>query len=694
MPYIPASRIRICLVTFMLLYGLVPRIHAQLDITLIDSFKTKLQETTEDTARAEVYLRLAQAVTYANPREAIGYIYQAQEIIEGIQYPLLYHFSQSDLANIYLVMNELDSSLVILNSLIDLGKDSLPVRLYCKALLSKALIFKRHNQIDSSLAIYKGLIPIYEETKDSTNLAITHINMASDYAARSEFETSLEHALSALKLLPEPMGHFQAVTKNMLAWVYRSLGEEDKAIENYEEILAHFTKIGDVRRIAYTISYLAPVYIDLGIYDKADSLLKVSEKLLETYFDINLRINNYVQQAGIAVHQNSPQLAANLLNKAKPLLAETKTIATKHFYLVTLTDVQTELGQFEQAERSGKQALVLSKEIADPEYTKITYAALQKMAIKKKDYKQAFEYLQKHTSLSDSLQDATNERAFAEKEAKYQNEKKSQELAISASKLEQEQAENDRKTTLLRTLGVGLAILLLLIGLIGYFWRNTRRLNQQLKQANEKKASLLKEIHHRVKNNLQIISSLLDLQVRREEDNAVKASISEGRNRVKSMALIHQKLYQTEDVSEVDFQDYLDQLVLALDEGFKQENQKIHTLIEANDIKLDIDTAIPLGLIINELVTNAYKYAFSGRASGNIHIRIEKLAEEDRYLLQVTDDGIGLPDGFSIKKARSLGLKLVKALTQQLKGKVEVISDTGTQFKVVFKERTVLKTAI
>ena len=199
------------------------------------------------------------------------------------------------------------------------------------------------------------------------------------------------------------------------------------------------------------------------------------------------------------------------------------------------------------------------------------------------------------------------------------------------------------------------------------------------------KEILLREIHHRVKNNLQIISSLLNIQSEHIQDEHVLSSIQEGQSRVEAMSLIHQNLYQSEHLNNVDISNYLQQLTAYLSNVFSGERRSIAVSVETAHINFDIDTAIPLGLIVNELVSNAYKYAFDKNSTGRINIRIDAINNTD-YELQVADDGKGLPPGFDPEKSNTLGLKLVKILSRQLRGSFSAKSGHGTVFLVTFKD--------
>lgn len=195
---------------------------------------------------------------------------------------------------------------------------------------------------------------------------------------------------------------------------------------------------------------------------------------------------------------------------------------------------------------------------------------------------------------------------------------------------------------------------------------------------------LLKEIHHRVKNNLQVISSLLFLQSTNISDRTTLESLKESQSRVKSIALIHEKLYRSEDLEKLDFAEYVRDLLADLLRTYQvQQDAVFHTDIEG--IRLGIDTAIPCGLIINELVTNALKHAFLPGVRGDIWIDLHP-TEKQNYVLVVRDNGVGLPADLDWRQSKSLGLKLVMDLAKQLEGSVSVDVDNGTAFTIAFKE--------
>ena len=225
------------------------------------------------------------------------------------------------------------------------------------------------------------------------------------------------------------------------------------------------------------------------------------------------------------------------------------------------------------------------------------------------------------------------------------------------------------------------------VALVGVAREITRRkrVEAQLRASLREKEVLLKEIHHRVKNNLQVISSLLSLQASKLASDDMANILRESQTRVKSMALVHEELYQSDDFSRIDFADYAHRLTTSLFHTYRTDTTPIMLAVDVEDVFLTVDTAIPCGLIINELVTNALKYAFRGRERGRVDIRLAREGENHR--LTIADDGIGLPGNIDPETAESLGLQLVNTLTRQLGGTLTVTRSGGTQFTVTFIEQ-------
>ncbi len=209
-----------------------------------------------------------------------------------------------------------------------------------------------------------------------------------------------------------------------------------------------------------------------------------------------------------------------------------------------------------------------------------------------------------------------------------------------------------------------------------------RSVESELKHSLAEKDVLLKEIHHRVKNNLQIISSLLNLQSRKLKDEKVLSYFVESNNRIRSIATLHEQLYSSKDLSKIDFSAHIRNMANHLLRSYGMGRDSIKVVIDSERIYLDINKAIPCGLIVNELVSNAIKHGFAGKTRGEITIGFKKVG--NKYLLRVSNNGIKFPRDLDIDSSATLGLELVSSLSKQLKGAITMSSEDVTEFKLEF----------
>ncbi|NMB80069.1 MAG: PAS domain S-box protein [Methanomicrobiales archaeon] len=217
---------------------------------------------------------------------------------------------------------------------------------------------------------------------------------------------------------------------------------------------------------------------------------------------------------------------------------------------------------------------------------------------------------------------------------------------------------------------------------VSYDITERKAMEHQIAASLHEKEYLLKEIHHRVKNNLQVISSLLSMQADKATDRNVIDSLTDSQNRVKSIALVHEKLYQSKSLDQIEYGDYLNKIVMHLFDTYNVSQSKIACTVHAEDIFVDINQAVPCSLIINEMLTNTLKYAFPGGRNGQIAIDFS--TDGKNYILKYHDNGIGVPEGVSFERTESLGMKLIYGLTMQLNGTVELKREEGTTFIVTF----------
>ncbi|WP_091509681.1 tetratricopeptide repeat-containing sensor histidine kinase [Flexibacter flexilis] len=296
----------------------------------------------------------------------------------------------------------------------------------------------------------------------------------------------------------------------------------------------------------------------------------------------------------------------------------------------------------------------------------------------KKDYTNAYRYMKLASQMEDSLKSRNDKRTLWQTE-----------MRVKASRYQEQirsVEEDSRVQQQLRNVVIAGLVVLTIFGLVFYLRirKDNKTISEQktmLEKSLVEKETLLKEIHHRVKNNLQIISGLFDKQARVAKDETTKRLMREGQDRVFSIALVHQNLYQSENLATIEMKSYLKTLVKNIEKSQKSEYQNIRVVLEIDETVVDIDTAIPLGLILNELITNCYKYAFADRMEGEMKIQFSQQINEITF--SVADDGVGLPADFDIQKTRSLGMNLVRGLVRQLGGKLTFTSsESGTIFTI------------
>jgi len=211
-----------------------------------------------------------------------------------------------------------------------------------------------------------------------------------------------------------------------------------------------------------------------------------------------------------------------------------------------------------------------------------------------------------------------------------------------------------------------------------------KKTEDRIKNSLEEKEVLLKEIHHRVKNNMQVISSLINIQAMHIKDKKAREIFRDTRNRVMSMALVHERLYRSEDLSGIDFERYIERMAVHLMSYYRESAQNIELKTDVEDIFLDITKAVPLGLITNELITNSLKHAFVKSKKGKITIDFHKKGKTCH--LNIGDNGRGYPKNLDFRKAESMGMDLVNSLVKQINGSIELVRNKGTLFKITFKE--------
>lgn len=518
------------------------------------------------------------------------------------------------------------------------------------------------DQDTAAIDLYTRSIEIAEKNNDTAGMMRPYRSITGLFLKMGLYDKTLSYGFAGLKMAKKFRNDkVIAALYNNIAAAHHKKERYDSSIFYFREALFINSGFSDTETIIRNLSNLATSFIYSDQIDSAAKYMGEAEKLLATIDVPRTFIYTY---SAIAALKNKQSRFREAVNYAKEVIL----VAGKSG-LEGLSD-----GAWEQ--------LVISYK-----------------GLKLPD--SALAALENYWSIKQKFLETGRNKTVAMVEQQFQQYKKDNEITL---------LKKDRvlgKTQ--RNAAFAVAGLLAIAAFLFYNrFRLKKKTSDALAQKNEEiekqknlietslaeKETLLREIHHRVKNNLQIISSLLNIQSQHIQDENVLSSIQEGQSRVQAMSLIHQNLYQSEHLSNVDIQNYLQQLVTYLSEMFTGQNKDVQVKVDAAHINFDIDTAIPLGLIINELVSNAYKYAFEKTGSGTIHISIKPKNEVD-YELEIRDDGKGLPPALDTEKGTSLGLKLVKILSRQLRGKFSARSDNGAVFLIQFKDlRAYSKTTI
>ncbi|MEM9823779.1 MAG: sensor histidine kinase, partial [Bacteroidota bacterium] len=312
------------------------------------------------------------------------------------------------------------------------------------------------------------------------------------------------------------------------------------------------------------------------------------------------------------------------------------------------------------------------------------YSYLSRAHAGQEDYRKAFLFSEQRNTLNDTLYQISKAEAEEEMETRFETKLKENKIALQEAKIQE--AQNRSRLYLIISCLLGLFVIAAII--FTYFLRRSRKelaeKNKLISKSLEEKEMLLKEIHHRVKNNLQVISSLLNLQSQTVKDASAQSAIIEGRNRVKSMALIHQNLYQEQDMRGVDAAEYVTKLTENLFDSYQVDHENIRFQHRVSPLTLDVDTVIPIGLILNELISNALKYAFPEGRPGILEVRLEE--SQEGLKLSVLDDGVGVEPEVFNHQSNSMGYRIIRAFVKKLKAIMTVNHENGTRIDILIPQ--------
>ena len=591
-------------------------------------------------------------------------------------------------------------------------------------------------------AMYKAINNQEKEIYSLQEIAVTHLYQGQLDSA----ETGLINVLNRYKAIHYPKLHY---TYNLLSSVGTLKGDYDKGLLYAMLCIDSMNKTADTLSAASFYGDLARIYVELGNHQKGVDWYKKSLAKWRQEKQPNFAL---FSAAGFLakdlIGQKKPQDALRLIQNLVQEIP-TNTIIQKACVAQNLAYCYDALGNYRLAEQYYKETLDwYAKNKMDFEASQQAEQDIGVFYFKQKNFSQARDHLtralrffpqknslstikdihlllfkvdsaqgnylsaidhfRQHKALNDSLFSETKSRQIATLQIQYDTHKKEQNISLLTKQSKLQQIELEHEKTTRNGIIVGTILLAGLLGVSYNQYRLKRRSNQLLEakqiEINQKNQSLeqvlgekeelltekewmLKEIHHRVKNNLQVITSLLNAQSDFLHDSTALAAIRESQNRVHAMALIHQKLYQSDNLARVSMPDYIDEIVAHLLESFSHQDL-VREVITVAPIQLDVNLATPIGLIINEAVTNSLKYAFPHQEPSNndpatIQVSLQPV-DEQLYRLTISDNGIGMPAGLDYERSNTLGLTMIRGLSRQIGGQLLISQDEGVHICLEF----------
>ena len=568
---------------------------------------------------------------------------------------------------------------------------------YARNSIGLGQTYARLGQNEKAIATFQKGLQSFKDIKDSLGVAIINDNLGTNLTGWGRHNEALKHLLLANEYYRN-LGYkiFEGNTFNTIALVYRHTKKREKEMEYYQKAYDILVTQNDSIRLGNVTVNIGNTYVLMDSLKKALPYLVRAEGLFNSssYQRGLLSVYNafvqYYQKQSPPNFKQAEEYGVKNVKLADGLKAY-RELADATFNLANIYEdqgkYQKAISTYKKCNEIAEEYDFLRKQNASAQHLSLLYERQGKNDL-------ALKYLKEYQQTKDSLLNKEQIEEF--KEIELNHEFAQERLTDSLQVIEEKQAtallhqqEMAKEQQSKNALYFGLILIAIIAGFSIWAYQRQQRQstvlaekNVEIETALHEKQLLLKEVHHRVKNNFQIISSLLELQSKGIEDEKAKALAQEGKNRVKSMALIHQKLYQNDDLL-IYFDEYINKLVKEIADMYGNE-KKADVSIQVPQVAFDIDTAIPLGLIVNELVTNAFKYG-SSQDESRVSISIQKEQEEGDYRLEIKDNGQGMPDSFDFAKARSMGLRLVRSLSKQLHGSVTYANNEGAVFSVLFK---------
>lgn len=522
-------------------------------------------------------------------------------------------------------------------------------------------------KLDKKIMNLKGLSSIFN-------------NLGMIFYAKGDIPKALKYFLLSLKI-DEHIGNEEELIEplNNIAYVYEHQEDYINALKYYKKGLLISQRYKDKPSEGSILINIGSVLKKQNKTDEAVSLFKQSLTIFNQLKNKYGKASSLLNLGVIYLSKNEIDSSQNYLEKSLDIYEKNNNPEGVSIAHVNLGRIELLKGNLSNAEKHGEKAFELANQNSNIYNIQKASELLGDVYEKQNKGLQALEMHKLFINMRDSLNNIKTQKAIITKNMQYDFDKKEALASVEHEKeLAIKEAEKKKQNIII---WAGAIVLILIIGFSAFIANRLKLSNKQkiiIEQKNKENELLLGEIHHRVKNNLQVISSLLSLQERSIDDVATKSAIAEGKERVKSMGLIHKMLYQNDNYSGVEMDNYGRELIKGLIDSFGIKATDIDVNLNFSRLKLDVDTAIPVGLIINELVINTLKYAFEKTNSPTINVSLIKQAEN--LILEVSDNGTGKVS--DLENSKSFGMKLINSLAKQLGGKLVISDESGLHFKI------------
>ncbi|WP_421764255.1 tetratricopeptide repeat-containing sensor histidine kinase [Ekhidna sp.] len=523
-----------------------------------------------------------------------------------------------------------------------------------------------YSDIDSAEYYAVRALELGEERNIALEITRAKSMLAIVYDIKGEVEKAAETYLEVATFY-ESSGN-----KSELSRVYNNLGvlffyngDMDQSWKYYRKSITLDSILGDSIGVAASLINLAAISNKWEKLDKAHQYLKRGERIAEKSGDEWIIRSIYEGLANNYLYKGEYDSSLKYINKALPLF---KKISDHHSTLTNLnglTIAYIGLEDYGKAEAALLEAQKLAKVYDDINIRSKRNSTAARLYAVQNNFQKAYKYQKLYQADHDSITNQERLRITSDLEKKYQTEQKENEIV--KLQIQQQQSQNQRNILLLISALVILGSVMLFI-----LFRSKAKANAIISKSLSEKETLLKEIHHRVKNNLQVVSSLLSMQSRFITDESALGAVNEGQTRVESMALIHQKLYQENNLSGVNAKEYIEDLAEILKQSYATDTN-VEFEYDVDELMIDVDTIIPIGLILNELICNSLKHAFPESEEGLIKVGLKEVDNELK--LEIRDNGIGSK---SAPSEKSFGMVLIDSLAMKLKATLQINTQSGT----------------